>query len=165
MGVTDTLDRLAEKGEPPPFIVAMPRDWMWNEPTVDNFGQAVVKSLVPWMDEHYHTLPEREYRAIGGLSLGGSWALHIRFSLPELFSAVGTHSGIVVSKDVVDFYQRVNNFPEVMMPRVYIDVGDKDRQENIMYALGWIACSPRTAFPMNTIYIRVRMKITIGRHT
>jgi enterochelin esterase-like enzyme len=67
-GVPDTLDRLVANGEMPPFLVVMPRDRIWNEPTVDNFGEAVVQSLVPWVDEHYRTLPEREYRAIGGLS-------------------------------------------------------------------------------------------------
>jgi enterochelin esterase-like enzyme len=132
LGVPEALDRLTAKGDLPAFLVVMPRDRIWTEPTVDNFGLAMVQSLIPWVDEHYRTLPEREYRAIGGLSWGGAWALHIGFSHPELFSAVGSHSGIIFSTDVAILPGWLDNFPEGMMPRIYMDIGDEDRMENIM---------------------------------
>lgn len=127
LGVPDTLDRLVAKGELPPFIVVMPRDRVWYEPAADNFGLAVVQLLVPWVDEHYRTLPDRKYRAIGGLSRGGACAVHIGFSHPELFGAVGLHSSVVFNTDVTAIGEWVNNFPKGMTPRIYIDIGDKDR--------------------------------------
>jgi len=129
LGVPDTLDRLVAKGELTPFIVVMPRDRVGYEPAADNFGLAVVQLLVPWVDEHYRTLPDRRYRAIGGLSRGGAWAVHIGFSHPELFGAVGLHSSVVFNTDVTLIGEWVNNFPEGMTPRIYIDIGDKDRPD------------------------------------
>jgi enterochelin esterase-like enzyme len=110
----------------------MPHDRLWTEPTSDNFGVALVQSLVPWVDEHYRTLPERQYRAIGGRSWGGGWALHLGFSHPELFGAVGMHSSVVFNADVVPIMGWLDSFSEGTAPRVYMDIGDKDRSENIM---------------------------------
>jgi enterochelin esterase-like enzyme len=134
LGVPEILDRLVARSELAPFLVVMPRDRVWSEPTADNFGVAVVQSLVPWVDEHFRTLPEREHRAIGGLSRGSAWAFHIGFSHPELFSAVDLNSGVVFSTDVATLYQWLNNFPEGMMPRIYMDIGDGDRTEIVMEA-------------------------------
>jgi enterochelin esterase-like enzyme len=129
LGVPDTLDQLVANGELAPFIVVMPRDRVWYEPVADNFGLAVVQVLVPWVDEHYRTLPDRSNRAIGGLSRGGAWAVHIGFSHPELFGAVGLHSSVVFSTDVTSIVKWVNDFPEGMTPRIYMDIGDKDRPD------------------------------------
>jgi enterochelin esterase-like enzyme len=129
LGATGAIDRLVAKGELPPFIVVMPRDRVWYEPVADNFGLAVVQLLVPWVDAHYRTLPERQYRAIGGLSRGGAWAVHIGFAHPELFGAVGLHSSIVFNTDVTAIGEWVDNFAEGRTPRIYIDIGDKDRPD------------------------------------
>ncbi len=134
LGVPDTLDRLVLNGELPPFIVVMPRDRVWYEPVADPFGLAVVQSLLPWVDEHYRTLPERKYRAIGGLSRGGAWAIHIGFSHPEQFSAVGLHSSVVFNSDLTDLHEWLKGFPEGMTPRIYMDIGDNDRPEISMQA-------------------------------
>src|SRR5512143_2266496 len=137
LGVPETLDWLVARGDVPPFVVVMPRDRVWYEPVVDNFGLAVVESLVPWVDEHYRTLPEREFRAIGGLSRGGAWALHIGFSHPELFSAVGMHSSIIFNTDVVTIYHWLDNFTEGMTPRIYMDIGDEDQPDTIT-EISWV---------------------------
>jgi enterochelin esterase-like enzyme len=129
LGVPETADRLIRAGATGPFIVVMPRDRVWLEPTEDNFGKAVEQSLVPWIDEHYRTIPDREHRAIGGLSRGAAWAVHIGLSRWDLFSAVGVHSGFVFYSDYQPIYLWVYNTPAGMFPRIYMDVGDKDRPE------------------------------------
>lgn len=129
LGVPETADKLIRAGEVAPFIVVMPRDRVWLEPTEDNFGKAVEQSLVPWVDEHYRTIPDREHRAIGGLSRGAAWAVHIGLSRWDLFSAVGVHSGFVFYSDYQPIYTWVYNTPAGMFPRVYLDVGDRDRPE------------------------------------
>jgi enterochelin esterase-like enzyme len=129
LGVPETADRLIRNGEVPPFIVVMPRDRVWLEPTEDNFGKAVVQALVPWIDEHYRTLPDREHRAIGGLSRGGAWAVHIGLSNWDLFSRVGVHSGFVFYSDNQELYMWLYNTPEGLIPHIYMDVGDDDRPE------------------------------------
>jgi enterochelin esterase-like enzyme len=129
LGVPERADRLIMSGEVSPFIVVMPRDRVWTEPTMDNFGLAVGQSLIPWVDEHYRTIPDRDHRAIGGLSRGGAWAVHIGLSNWDLFSAIGVHSGFVFHSDVQPIYQWLNSIPEGMTPRVYLDIGNSDRPD------------------------------------
>ena len=137
LGVPEAADQLIRSREVGPFIVVMPRDRVWLEPTEDNFGKAVVQSLVPWIDDHYRTIPDREHRAIGGLSRGGAWAVDIGLSRWDLFSAVGVHSGFVFYSDYQPIYQWVYNTPPGMFPRIYMDVGDKDRPE-ISEGAAWL---------------------------
>jgi enterochelin esterase-like enzyme len=129
LGVPEIADRLIASGEASPFIVVMPRDRIWTEPTVDNFGLAVEQSLIPWIDEHYKTIPDRAHRAIGGLSRGAAWAVHIGLSNWDKFGAVGVHSGFVFHSDVQPIYQWLNSIPEGMAPRVYMDIGNADRPD------------------------------------
>jgi len=137
LGVPEVADRLIAAGEVSPFIVVMPRDRVWLEPTEDNFGLAMEQSLIPWVDEHYRTIPEREYRAVGGLSRGGAWAIHLGLSHPELFSAVGLHSGFVFHSDVQPVHLWLYNLPEGLLPRIYMDIADADRPE-IVQSATWL---------------------------
>jgi enterochelin esterase-like enzyme len=52
----------------------------------------IVKDVVRYVDSHFSTMPNRESRYIGGLSMGGFAALHVGFLHPDLFSKVGGHS-------------------------------------------------------------------------
>jgi len=129
LGAGTAADKLITSGEIQPFLIVMPRDRVWREPTDDNFGQAVIDVLLPWIDGHYRTLPGWEYRAIGGLSRGGAWALHLGITHPELFGAVGMHSGFAFHSDVPSIRQRMDNIPVQLMPRCYMDLADNDRPE------------------------------------
>ena len=137
LGAPEAADTLIRSGKVVPFIIVMPRDRVWLEPTEDNFGKAVEQTLVPWVDTHYRTLAEREYRAIGGLSRGGAWAVDIGLARWDLFSAVGVHSGFVFYSDTQPISQWIRNTPAGMMPRIYMDVGDDDSPE-IMDGAVWL---------------------------
>ncbi len=137
LGVPETADQMISSGEVGPFIVIMPRDRVWTEPNQDNFGQAVIESLVPWVDEHYRTIPDRAHRAIGGLSRGAAWAANLAFSHWELFGAVGMHSGFVFHTDFPFVEQWLKNIPDGQTPRIYMDLGNGDREE-ITSAATWL---------------------------
>ncbi|MGE5221702.1 MAG: alpha/beta hydrolase [Omnitrophica WOR_2 bacterium] len=126
----EITDRLIEAGEFPAFIIVMPRDRsLFQQPDQDHFGDAVVQVLVPWIDQHYRTLTERKYRAVGGLSRGGGWALHIGLSHWELFGAVGLHSLAIFWTDTFYIKKWLSAIPEGKMPRLYLDIGNNDREE------------------------------------
>jgi len=129
LGVPEMADHLIATGEAAPFIVVMPRDRVWLEPTEDNFGLAVVQALVPWVDEYYRTIPERAQRAIGGLSRGGAWAIRIGLSHPELFSSIGLHSGFVFQSDIQQVHLWLFNLPAGLEPRIYMDIASQDAPE------------------------------------
>jgi S-formylglutathione hydrolase FrmB len=53
-----------------------------------------LEHLIPYIDSHYRTLPDRAHRAIAGLSGGGLTATHDAARHPQLFAAVGSFSGL-----------------------------------------------------------------------
>jgi S-formylglutathione hydrolase FrmB len=56
------------------------------------WGDYVADDLIAHVDATYRTVPRREARAIGGISMGGHGALQLALNSPALFGAVGAHS-------------------------------------------------------------------------
>src|SRR5262249_5219713 len=46
------------------------------------------EELVPWIDAHYRTVPDRRSRAVAGISMGGYGAVRWAIQHPERFTAV-----------------------------------------------------------------------------
>jgi enterochelin esterase-like enzyme len=136
LGADETADRLISAGETPPFIIVMPRDRNWDQPTVDKFGQVVVEELIPTIDQSYRTMNDKQFRAIGGLSRGGGWAIHLGLSHPELFSALGGHSPAIFWADTSKLRGWLDQATQSSLPRIYLDIGDKDRPA-IMASVTW----------------------------
>ncbi len=69
--------------------------WWFDSPIDPTFRYEthVWKELLPWIDSHYRTIPERGKRAIMGASMGGHGACWIGFRHTELFGAVGVIAG------------------------------------------------------------------------
>jgi len=135
LGVPETCDALITSGELPPFLVVMPHDSIWKQPSEDGFGQALLEELIPWVEANYRTLPGREYRAIGGLSRGAAWAVHLGLSQWELFGAIGAHSLPVFLEDVSSIDGWIDQIPIESFPRLYMDIGDHDRPEVLESAI------------------------------
>ncbi|MBI5834072.1 MAG: endo-1,4-beta-xylanase [Armatimonadetes bacterium] len=57
------------------------------------FGDVLTKDLIPYVDATYRTRPDRDNRALAGLSMGGMQAYTIGLSHLDLFSAIGGFSG------------------------------------------------------------------------
>jgi enterochelin esterase-like enzyme len=134
--VDETANTLIAAGEIPPLIIVMPRDRSWAQPTEDRFGQVLADSLVPAIDESYRTIPDRSHRAVGGLSRGAGWAVHLALSRWELFSALGAHSLPVFWADTPHVRQWLKDIPADSLPRIYLDIGEKDRP-SIMNSAVW----------------------------
>ena len=60
---------------------------------VANWETFHTAELVPWVDENFRTLDDREHRAIVGLSQGGFGSLSYAARHPDLFGAVASFSG------------------------------------------------------------------------
>lgn len=71
IGAVNAADQLILSGVSVPFIIVFPDDRYWNLPPGPGFGQRLVEVLVPYIDTNYRTLPDRDQRAIGGLSRWG----------------------------------------------------------------------------------------------
>jgi enterochelin esterase-like enzyme len=129
LGMAEIANTLIAAGEIPPLIIVMPRDRYWSQPTENMFGQVVDNQLLPRIDENYRTIANRDHRAIGGLSRGASWALHIGLSRWESFASIGMHSLPVFWTDLPHVREWLDSIPNGAMPRMYMDLGDKDRPQ------------------------------------
>jgi S-formylglutathione hydrolase FrmB len=95
----------AEKAtETYPFIIVMTNtsgygnyaDWY----NAGKFGPPMwetyhINQLVPWIDTHFKTMPDRSRRAIAGLSMGGGGAMGLAAHHPDVFGAAAAFSGAV----------------------------------------------------------------------
>ena len=57
------------------------------------FEEVMIADLIPMIDSTYRTVPEREHRALAGLSLGGMQAFLIGLSHLDTFAFLGGFSG------------------------------------------------------------------------
>lgn len=147
LGAESTAWKLIAAGELPPFILALPRDRSWAQPSQDAFGRALVESLIPYVDSAYHTCTERACRAIGGLSRGAAWAVHLGVSQWQLFGAIGAHSLPVFWEDTPRLRRWLQEVPSGASPRIYLDIGEQDRPETLESARWFEALLTEEDFP------------------
>src|SRR4029077_9639065 len=57
------------------------------------FEDVMVKDLIPMIDSTYRTIPDRDHRAMAGLSMGGMQTFQITLKHLDLFSHIGGFSG------------------------------------------------------------------------
>jgi S-formylglutathione hydrolase FrmB len=82
-----------------PMIIVMP-DGMKDAWYQDSTGKGPWESffrteLIPYIDTHYHTIANREGRALAGLSMGGYGAWRLGLDMPTLFSCAASLSGAI----------------------------------------------------------------------
>ncbi len=127
LGVDEVASRLIISGVVPAFIIVMPFDrGITNGPSLDLFGKAVAEQLVPLIDGQYRTIPDRSFRAVGGMSRGAGWAAHLGFSYWQLFSVIGLNSPAIFWDDSPYIPGWLDTIPPDSMPRIYIDLADHD---------------------------------------
>ena len=128
LGIDETADRLIAEGDIAPLIMVMPFEEDDRTPPPENvYGMVIVRELLPHIDDEYRTITGREYRAIGGLSRGGNWAINIGLSNWSKFGIIGAHS---TPSFVTDGPPRIREIldviPRDMLPRIYMDSGADD---------------------------------------
>ena len=104
------LDNLIAEGKAKPMIVVMdlgyatkagtqpvtagpgspPRNF---QAAFSAFEELVIHDLIPTIDASYRTIPDREHRAMAGLSMGGMQTLFIALHNLDAFAYIGSFSG------------------------------------------------------------------------
>jgi enterochelin esterase-like enzyme len=128
LGTPQIADKLIHSNESIPFIIVFPDDRFWNLPAGAGFGDRLINHLIPYIDANYRTMPETQYRSLGGLSRGGGWTIELGFQNPTLFSSLGLHSPAVFKDSAASIEKMIQNIPEESRPRLWLDVGDNDRE-------------------------------------
>ena len=136
IGVDEMSDKLIAAGKIAPLIIVMPHDVSSAQPSETNFSRVILEQLIPAIDETYRTKAERLYRAVGGMSRGGGWAIHFGITYWKYFGALGAHSPAVFHSDGLRMKTLLDALPPSEAPRIYIDIGDRDRPE-ILQVASW----------------------------
>lgn len=109
-------DRAIAGREMPPMIIVMPdakATWYINDfQNKVRYEDMLIQELIPHVDKAYRTRPDRQYRGISGLSMGGWGSLTIGMRHPELFSGIAAFSAAVWTEEAAagmeeKMYQRM----------------------------------------------------------
>lgn len=149
------IDSLCASGAMLPTIVVLPNANQYND--ADDYGKARLKSaleafyevdgtvesrfvndVVASTDSLFRTIPDKEHRALAGMSIGAMQAIHMSANFPDAFGYVGMFSPMVSSfiKAGPDngFYRKLNDKLAVQFqnpPRLYaVMIGATDFFEN-----------------------------------
>src|SRR2546423_1971004 len=96
----ETADAVFASGGAPGCIVVYVDAWtayggsqFVDSPGTGRYHSYLCDEVVPWVDAHYRTLPDRESRAISGKSSGGFGAMITPMLRPDLFGALASLAG------------------------------------------------------------------------
>lgn len=156
LGAVHVLDELILSGESQPFIIVFPDDRYWNLEAGPGFGTRLIDDIIPHIDENYRTIPDRDHRAIGGLSRGAGWSLRLGLTRWELFGTIGLHSLAVLQKDASRLSQWVSSIPASSRPTIFMDIGDNDQE---------LALAKRIESQFNNFDLSHEWHLYSGAHT
>jgi len=132
IGAGAAADRIISSADAPPFIIVFPYDYSYKQPTEYKFEEVFIDLLLPQIDKTYRTQADSMHRAIGGLSRGGAWALRMGTRNPQLFGAIGGHSPAIFYVDEKPLTRRLLEMTPELMPRIWLDAGDKDSEFGVI---------------------------------
>jgi enterochelin esterase-like enzyme len=129
LGAARALDELIHSGDAQPFIIVFPDDRYWNLQAGPGFGKRLIENIIPYIDATYRTIPDRDHRAIGGMSRGAGWSLRLGLADWELFSSIGLHSLAVMQQDASRIKVWLSAIPLASRPNIFMDIGDNDQEQ------------------------------------
>jgi len=132
------LDNLIADGKARPMIIVMPNTGGLVSGTPPKHGeddactQEYLKDLLPFVDGHYRTQPDRASRAVAGLSMGGFVVLNTGLTHLETFGELYVFSSGYWPDQLAQFKERIApllsdpTINERLRMPVYIAVGETD---------------------------------------
>ena len=141
--VRQILDNRIEKGEAVPMIVVMPNyrtefvaaehievpGYRFERQTVvgpagANFPQSMKEDVIPYIDSHFRTIPDRAHRAVGGFSMGSIVASNCFLEYPDDYSGLYVIPGSArESEQSIAQWERVKKLGKSV---IYVATGDTD---------------------------------------
>ena len=133
--VKKIMDNLTAKGEIESFIIVTPNGRSSREygregsdfNSFYKFGQELRNDLIPYIDSHYATFADREYRAMAGLSMGGMQTINIGIcECLDLISWFGAFSAAPTSYQSTRIASCLESNPELRINFFYNICGKED---------------------------------------
>ena len=128
-------------GQPPPGMTVkpgLPAAMAAMQQMTAIFEDDVTKALIPFVDASFRTIPDRDHRAMAGLSMGGMQTFATTFNHLDLFSYIGGFSGASIptsagqdQPDLKTAYNGAMADPAAFAKRVhllYVGIGTDEPQ-------------------------------------
>ncbi len=103
-------------GPPPPRAVSH----FFMDERYATLDKVISVDLVPFIDGHFRTIPDRDHRALAGLSMGGAQALRIGLNHLDQFSYLGAFSPAIAITDTSKDYDGVLADPARINQRLHL---------------------------------------------
>ena len=128
------LDNLIAEGKIKPFIIVMTygmtneckfghmNEFDWTE-----FQKVLMDELVPYVDNHFRTIADRDHRAMAGLSMGGMETRMATLARPEVFGYWGLFSGGIYEPKDLDGKETPRH--------IFISCGSKENPDRVKQAV------------------------------
>jgi S-formylglutathione hydrolase FrmB len=100
-GVAAAINKLREGGKIGEMIIVAPggkNSFYLNAKNGEQYEDAIIKDLIPYIEKTYRATGTRDARAIQGISMGGFGALVLAFKHPEMFSSVTAHCAAIFAE-------------------------------------------------------------------
>ena len=120
-GLTDVVNQMILSKEIPPFIIITTEN-IDNDPMADTIHD----ELIPFIEDQYPIIDDRQYRAVAGGSLGGIAAYRLAFQFPDTFSSAGIFGAGAISGEETHIDDWLSAMNEKNRIRVFMDTGDED---------------------------------------
>lgn len=145
------LDNLIAEGKAKPMIIVMPygnplarvaeqrgkprppdifdRDSEDAKSRAKLFETDLVSHVIPYIDENYRTVNNRDNRAIGGFSRGGGQTLRTAFGNMDKFSWICCYSAYLSIPEMESTFNHIGGNPENtngQLKLLWVSVGDED---------------------------------------
>lgn len=145
------LDNLIAEGKAKPMIVVMPygnieariaeqgggtkpADPIARESAdalsrMKSFSGDLIDNVIPYVEKNYHTIANKDNRAIGGFSRGGGQALRTAFWNMDKFSWICCYSAYLPSSELESTFKSVEEHPDATnraLKMLWIGVGNED---------------------------------------
>jgi enterochelin esterase family protein len=89
------------------------------------FEQVFIKEIIPTIDKEFRTFPDRDHRAMTGLSLGGFQSFYVTLNNLDKFAYIGGFSGAGQMQQGVEFSKLYNG--------AWADVNAFNKKVKLMY--------------------------------
>ncbi|MDB4909112.1 MAG: esterase [Gemmatimonadetes bacterium] len=145
-GIDETLDSLHALGDRGVIVVAVDNGethrmseynpWKNANPALmggegDRYVDFLAKTLKPYIDAHYRTMPSRENTGVMGSSMGGLISLYAALKYPTVFGRAGVFSSAHwTAPELYSFVKKVK--PLTPAPKFYFVVGGKETPDGSM---------------------------------
>ncbi len=133
------LDNLIAEGKAVPMLIVMDKGTAVNPDAPPAAGQmqrgmpmqnntleeVVIKEIIPMIDKEFRTVPDRDHRAMTGLSMGGFQSFQITLHNLDKFAWIGGFSGAGQMQQGVEFSKLYNG--------AWADVNAFNKKVKLMY--------------------------------